>query len=232
MNDACLYDMRTTHAERARSARRKIGDFVTVFRKIWFEIYPKKKKHLSRGYVNAGIYMLDNSILKIEKNEFDIFDKDGKKIQIMYETNKSKKLIPKIVHYDDDNVDGIKYFIRYILGSKLKINEYFRLNKFINDNPTMSLNSSILDNFKKNFNIIEYDYERILNYKFDESNFLNDIKNLFNLNEDIINNESFTKLILDFKNIFFQLGGFKKNKNLFRINYSKNKIIHKIKYNK
>ena len=31
-----------------------------------------EKKHLSRGYVNAGIYMLDNSILKIEKNEFSI----------------------------------------------------------------------------------------------------------------------------------------------------------------
>ena len=192
-------------------------------------------------------FLIDFMVLnKIEKNEFDIFDKDGKKIQIMYETNKSKKLIPKIIHIDDDNVDGIKYFIRYILGSKLKISEYFRLNKFIHDNPiysssttssSSSLNSNniyieILNNFKENFNIREYNYENILTHNFNNDNFLEQIKDLFNLNENIINNYSFRNLILELKNIFFQSGGFNKNEYLFRINYHKNKTIYKIKYNK
>ena len=67
---------------------------------------------------------------------------------------------------------------------------------------------------------------------FNNDEFLEQIKDLFNLNEDIINNDSFRNLILEFKKIFFQSGGFNKNKYLFRINYHKNKTIYKIKYNK
>ena len=85
---------------------------------------------------------------------------------------------------------------------------------------------------KKNFNIKEYDYENILTSNFNNDNFLGQIKELFNLDDDIMNNESFKKFILDFRTRIFYSGGFNKNKYLFKINYHKNKIIYKIKYNK
>merc|ERR1712227_438915 len=132
-------------------------------------------------------FLFDYFMNNENAGKIDIYDKDG--IKIIF--NKENKKI----EYENSDLEPIEYFIKYILGSDLKINEFFYMFNLIKNNgQDLSL---VLKIFKL-FNITKYSFENfilkkdgmnkkisreIIKFK-DVENFLNTLEKLNNDIED------------------------------------------------
>merc|ERR1712227_507326 len=128
-------------------------------------------------------YFMNNENAK----KIDIYDKDG--IKIIFNREKKK------IEYENTDLEPLEYFIKYILGSDLKINEFFYMFNLIKNNgQDLSL---VLKIFKL-FNNTKYSFENfilkkdgmnkkisreIIKFK-DVENFLNTLEKLNNDIED------------------------------------------------